>query len=188
MIHSLHFRLLAAFALVIIVIIGSVFFFTYQTTRGEIGRFGEHIELMQTRRVEAELSRFYHQQGRWEGIQPFVTQWSNFYGRRIILTDTEGVVVADSEGELMGKPYETDTPGRRLVPPLPWKTDTTGFLHISAGESPDINQASLQIVYRTIGRCRLFLFLLSLEPSGLPNLLPCALTLASPALVLSLLR
>ena len=63
MLHSLNFRLLAAFALVIIVTIGSVFFFTYQTTRGEISRYGERIEMMRTRRVEAELFNYHYQRG-----------------------------------------------------------------------------------------------------------------------------
>ena len=84
MIHSLHFRLIAAFALVIIVTIGSVFFFTYRTTRSEISRFGERVEMMQARRVEVELSSYYYRQRGWTGIQPFVAQWGNLYGRRII--------------------------------------------------------------------------------------------------------
>ena len=150
MIHSLHFRLLAAFALVIIVTIGSVFFFTYRTTRSEIGRFGERAELMRARRVEFQLSSHYYHQGGWEGIQPFVTQWGNLYGRRIILTDTDGVVVADSEGELLGEPYEADAPGRPMSPP--WETGTIGVLYINPGLSPEVDIASLHIVGRTIGR------------------------------------
>ena len=47
MTHSLNFRLLAAFTLVIIVIIGTVFFFTYQTTRGEISQIGERLQTAQ---------------------------------------------------------------------------------------------------------------------------------------------
>lgn len=150
MIHSLHFRLLAAFALVIIVTIGSVFFFTYQSIRSEISQFGERIELMQARRVEVELSSFYYRQGSWEGIQPFVTQWGNLYGRRIILTDNNGVVVADSEAELLGKPYQTDTPGRTMSPP--WGTGSIGILYINPGPSPEVDVASLHIVYGAIGR------------------------------------
>ena len=150
MIHSLHFRLLAAFALVIIVIIGSVFLFAYHTTRIEIGRFGEQMELMRARRVEVELATYHYHHRGWEGIQPFVSQWGNLYGRRIILTDTDGEVVADSEGELLGKIYTADTPGRPMSPP--WETGTIGVLHINPGEAPDIDLASLQIVYRTIGR------------------------------------
>ncbi len=182
MIHSLHFRLLAAFALVIIVTIGSVFFFTYRTTRGEISRFEERIESMRARRVGFELSSYYYRQGGWEGIQPFVAQWGNLYGRRIILTDTEGVVVADSEEELLDQPYVSDAPGIPLSPlseipmpppsgipmpspsgiplsppseipaPPPSGTDIIGTLYINPGSSPELDFASLHIVYRAIGR------------------------------------
>jgi signal transduction histidine kinase len=149
-IHSLHFRLLAAFALVIVVIIGSVFFFMYHTTRSEISRFGERQELMQARRVEIELASYYYRQNGWEGIQPFVEQWGNLYGRRIILTGTDGVVVADSGGELVGEQYTADAPGRLMSPP--WGLGTIGVLHINPIESPELDRASLQIVYRAIGR------------------------------------
>ena len=90
--HSLHFRLLAAFALVIIITIGSGFLFTYQTTRSEIGRFGERVEMMRARRVEIELATHYYHQRGWEGVQPLAAQLGNFYGGRIILTDNDGVV------------------------------------------------------------------------------------------------
>ena len=150
MIHSLHFRLLAAFTLVIIVIIGSVFFLAYRTTRGEIGRFGERSELMRARRAEVELASYYHRQGSWEGIQPFIAQWGNLYGSRIILTDTDGVVVADSEGKLLGELYKADTPGRPMSPP--WGTGTIGVLHINPRLPPELDSASLNIVYRTLGR------------------------------------
>jgi signal transduction histidine kinase len=149
-IYSLHFRLIAAFALVIIVIIGSVFLFAYHTTRGEIGRLGERMEQMRAGRMEFELSRYYSQQRGWEGIQPFIAQWGNLYGGRIILTDNDGMVVADSEGELLGKPYSADEPGRPMLPP--WGTGSIGILYISPGESPELDLASLHIVYRAIGR------------------------------------
>jgi signal transduction histidine kinase len=148
-IHSLHFRLLAAFTLVIIVIIGSMFFFAYRTTRNEIGRFGERSEMIQARRAEVELTSYYYRQGSWEGIQPFVVQWGNLYGSRIILTDKDGVVVADSEGELLGETYTTSTPGRPMSSPS--RPGTIGILHINPAP-PEVDSASLYIVYSTIGR------------------------------------
>ncbi|MCK4274412.1 MAG: HAMP domain-containing protein [Dehalococcoidales bacterium] len=159
MIHSLNFRLLAAFALVIIVIIGSVFFFTYHTTRGEISRFGERVELMQDKRMELELSRYHQVLRSWEGVQPFVVQWGKLYGRRIILTDNEGTVVADSDETLLGSPYTEAEPGQPMSPMM--GTGTIGVLRISHGESPDINRAALQITYRTIGRFFLWAGLLA---------------------------
>jgi signal transduction histidine kinase len=149
-IHNLHFRLLAAFALVIIVIIGSVFLFIYQTTRGEISRFGERMDMMRARRVEVELSAHHLRQGSWEGIQPFVVQWGNLYGQRIILTDTEGVVVADSEEELINQPYVSDIPGQPMSPP--WESGIIGVLYITPTASSEVDIASVQLVYRSIGR------------------------------------
>jgi len=150
MIHSLQFRLIVAFALVIIVTIGSVFFFTYQSTRSEIRQFGERMELMQARRVEVELSSYYYRRGNWEGIQPFIAQWGNLYGRRIILTDHNGVVVADSEEELLGKPYEADMPGIPMS--SPWEKGAIGVLYLGPGLSPEVDIVSLHIVYGAIGR------------------------------------
>jgi len=147
--HSLQFRLLLAFTLVIVVTIGATFFFIYQTTRSEIRQFEERAEDIRAGRMEIELSRYYYQQRSWEGIQPFVEQWGNIYGQRIILTDNQGMVVADSQGDLLGKPYDPDSPGRLLSPP--WEEGDIGTLHISRG-SPEVDIASLYILYYAIGR------------------------------------
>jgi signal transduction histidine kinase len=150
MIYSLNFRLMAAFTLVIVVIIGSAFFLAHRTTRIEITRFEERMEQMQDRRVETELSRYYLLARSWEGVQPLVVQWGKIYGRRIILTNNEDVVVADSDDTLLGGQYTTDTPGRPMPPVI--GTETIGTLHISHEQLPDINRAALQITYNTIGR------------------------------------
>jgi signal transduction histidine kinase len=172
--HSLNFRLLAAFTLVIVVIIGSAFFFTYRTTRSEISRVGERLELMQDRKIEIELTRYYQFEGTWEGVQPLVVQWGNLYGRRIILTDKDDIVVADSDEGLLGSTYaddkssqpimlttllQPDQPFDIFIPTKPAQfpgpvaeTDTIGVLHVLHGEFPDINRAALQITYGTIGR------------------------------------
>lgn len=150
MIHSLQFRLLAAFTLVVVVTIGATFFFIYQTTRSEIRQFEERVEGVRIGRVEVELSRYYYRQGSWEGIQPFVEQWGNIYGQRIILTDSQGMVVADSQGELLGEPYQPDTLGRVISPP--WEEAAIGTFYITPELSPGVGLISLQILYLTIGR------------------------------------
>ncbi len=149
-IHSLNFRLLAAFTLVIIVIIGSAFFFANRTARIEIGRVGERFEQMQDRRVEAELIRYYFLEGTWEGVQPLVVEWGKMHGRRIILTDEEGIVIADSDDLFIGNLYNLDIPGRPM-PPV-FGMESTDNLHIASGDSSDINRAAMQITYNTIGR------------------------------------
>ena len=122
MIHSLRFRLLLAFALVILVVVGAIYLFVRQTTGGEIHRYGERSEQARIGRVAFEMHRYYREHGDWEGIQPYVEQWGNLYGKRIILTDSSGLVVADSQGELLGQQYHPDTPGISL-PPSPDQGD-----------------------------------------------------------------
>ncbi|MFC2052399.1 sensor histidine kinase [Chloroflexota bacterium] len=131
MIHSLRFRLIVAFTFVILVAVGAVYFFATQTAGGEIRRYGERTEQARFSRVGFELIRYYNEQGHWEGIQPYVERWGSLYGQRIVLTDSSGVVVADSQGELLGQQYHTDTPGRHLS--LPWVESVSGTLYISPG-------------------------------------------------------
>ena len=150
MIHTLRFRLLVAFTLVILVTVGTVFFFVSQSTRGEIRQYQERSERIRIRRIQHELSRYYRQQGDWEGIQPFVEQWGNLYGRRIILTDASGVVVADSQGELLGEQYHPDSPGRALSPP--WTEDVIGMLYISPEPPAGAGSISPRGLSQAIGR------------------------------------
>jgi signal transduction histidine kinase len=147
--HSLLVRLLLAFTLVIVVTIGAISFFLYQTNRAEIRRVEELRANLQAGRIEFELSRYYQLYRSWEGIQPFVEQWGNLYGLQIILTDAKGMVIADSEGELTGEQYFPDVPGRAIM--LPWIEGPAGILYMNPG-APEVDIASLSLLYRTMGR------------------------------------
>jgi signal transduction histidine kinase len=145
----LRFRLVASFTLVILVTIGSVFFFINQATQDQIRQFEERVDRALAERMEAELSSYYFQQRNWRGIQPFVEQWGNLYGQRIILTDANGIVVADSDAELLGELYDADSPGRPLLPP--WQAGAIGTLYITPKSSSDAGFTSLQILFKAIG-------------------------------------
>ena len=135
MVHSLRFRLLLAFTIVILAAVGAVYFFVSQTTVGEIRLYGERSEQARFGRVGFELYRYYYQHGTWQGIQSDVEQWGSLYGRRIILTDASGIVVADSESELLGEQYHSDVPGRNLSSMR--EGDTLGIIYISPEIMPD---------------------------------------------------
>ncbi|MFC2062402.1 sensor histidine kinase [Chloroflexota bacterium] len=150
MIGSLQFRFLVAFALVILVTIGAVFFFINQVTQGEVRRFGEKVGQIQAERMQVTLSQYYLRTGSWVGIQSFTEQWDNLYGQRIVLTNPNGVVVADSENQLLGEMYEPDSPGRPLT--LPWQVGNFGTLYISPESPPELGISSMQIVFQAIGR------------------------------------
>jgi signal transduction histidine kinase len=146
-IHSLRFRLLMAFTLVILVAVGAIYLFVNHASVVEIGRFGERSEQARFGRLGFELNRYYNQHGSWDGIQPYVEQWANLYGRRIILTDSTGLVVADSQKELLGQQYITDKPGMPFpphpegpptpgMPSPPPEGDSAGTLYMSPEPSP----------------------------------------------------
>ncbi|MFC1911667.1 HAMP domain-containing protein, partial [Chloroflexota bacterium] len=148
--RSLQFRLLLAFTLVIVITIGSVFFLVYHTTRAEVTRFAERLEQMQAHRIGLELTKYHYRHGGWGGIQPFLEQWGNLYEQRIVLTDTTGKVIADSQGELSDELYESDVSGMPVS--NPWEGNDLGTLYVSPVTIPDLSSPSFRIVYLTIGR------------------------------------
>jgi signal transduction histidine kinase len=149
-IHSLQFRLLMALAAVILVTIGMVFFFMNHAMQSEIRSFEERAERARVMRMEMQLNQYYARYGSWQGIQPYIAQWGNIYGQRIILTDSTGLVVADSGEELLGKSYPADSSGRVLqqfrsrVPP--------GTLYVKQEVTPGVELTSLRFLLLTIGR------------------------------------
>lgn len=150
MLHNLNFRLLLAFTLVIVIVIGSAFFFAHYNTRIEISKFGERVAEMQTRRFEDELSSQYMREISWDQVQPVVIQWGKVFDRRIILTDVTDRVVADSEDKIVGEVFFGDRPGMPIT--QPWNNNIIGKIHVAPPESSDINVAALQIAYNTTGR------------------------------------
>ena len=135
MIHSLRFRLIIAFIAVIAVTIGAISIFVGQRTLAEIRQFEERREQILATRLESELVRYYYRVGSWEGIQPFMNHIANLYGQHIILTDADGTVVADSEGEILGQQHPPDLAGITIS--LPWAEGTLGTLYVSALPSTD---------------------------------------------------
>jgi len=135
MIHSLRFRLIIAFILVILVTTGAISIFITQRVLTEIHRFEEYREQVLASRMESVLYGYYLKRGSWEGIQPFVEQMGSLYDQNIILTDQTGVVVADSAGSLLGERYYPDSPGRTIL--TPWSKKNLGTLFISPSSSVD---------------------------------------------------
>jgi len=149
-IHSLWFRLLMAFTMVIVITLGTVFLFTGQAMRAEVQQFEERIEEARLGKMEFELSNYYLHQGSWEGIQPFVEQWGNFYEWHIIVTDADGIVVADSEGELLGQLYEPHSPSRPIA--VPRTPHSLGTLYVSSESSAGADFPLFYVLFDRIGR------------------------------------
>lgn len=157
--RSLLFRLMAAFLAVILVTTGSVFLFINRSTQNQIRQYELQTEQVLADRMQSQLSIYYFRQHNWNGIQPFIEQWGNLYEQRIVLTDTQGTVVADSQGELTGKYTNTNVPGRpitasssmpgRMQPAV--APDNIGTLYILPKSATEMRLASMQILFRAIG-------------------------------------
>jgi len=137
---------MAAFAIVILVTTAAVFFFINQAALRQIRAAEVRDEQALTSRMQFQLSMYYAMQGNWNGIQPYVVQLGTLYGRRIIITDTGGTVVADSQSGLLGKLYGDTSAGAPIL--LPGRSGV-GTIYMT---SPSSALTSLSLVYSSVGR------------------------------------
>lgn len=146
MIYTLRFRLLAAFILVILVAIGMGSIFISITIGGEIRQYEEYIDHIRLGRTERLLSRYYFDFGSWEGVQPLIEQMGALYERRVIITDSSGIVVADSQSEIIGEQYKAEFPSIPLAP----RPDggSLGTLYILRNESESASAALIKALNR----------------------------------------
>ena len=95
MLHSLRLRLLLAIIFVIAVALGSVALIGRRATTSEFQRYID-AESSQRGRAMAELLIYYRQNRSWANVEPLLLQMGQISGDRIILTDAEGRIIADS--------------------------------------------------------------------------------------------
>lgn len=122
MIYRLWFRLLVAFALVIMVTVGTVYFFVSRSMAAEMEYYQELSAQYRSQQVQLIQYRLYvhyfSQRQSWEGVQALVEDTARVSGIHILLTDSDGLVIADSEVEQIGEVYipgEADNPRELLL-------------------------------------------------------------------------
>ncbi len=156
--RSLQFRLLVAFTLVILVTITTVLFFINQATQSEIHQYEVRVAELRADRMQQDLGLYYFRQGSWDGIQPIILQWGTIYGERLVLTDTSGVAVADSESALTGKPFGPGADGTWRNRPLTLRSLMApvslpiGTLYLSPPSATEASLKSLRVLYAQVGR------------------------------------
>lgn len=117
MFHSLRVRLLLAFALVIVVTVGTVAFFASRGASDEVQLFEQQSQEMRVSRLQRFLAGHYAFNGSWQNVQSLVSQVASSEDMRIILTDPAGIVVADSANLLTGRRYSPESGGTPIYPP-----------------------------------------------------------------------
>lgn len=153
MIYSLRFRLILAFTLVILIAIGTVSLFTSQASNARIRDYQEQTDLIKLQRVECLLSQYYQNGGSWTGVQTAVEHISSIYGQHIILTGTDGVVVADSENNNVGKKYDPNWLGNnQQVQSIQDGGRNLGILYIGPEMLSPMGVGSLQALSSSINQ------------------------------------
>jgi len=108
-IYRLWFRLSLAFAVIIVVTVGTIYLFVSQRIAVEMEDYEQISAQYRSDQILSRLYIHYWRQGRsWEGVQPIVEATSSASGTHIILIGVNETVIADSQGELLGEYYNPD--------------------------------------------------------------------------------
>jgi hypothetical protein len=113
-IHSLRIRLLISFLAVILITVGTVSFFVARSSWNQIRQYEERTGDMRENRAATLISSYYTANGNWDRLQDLVVTLAAMEQRRIIVTDPNDIVIADSENSLQGEEYHQDKKGIQL--------------------------------------------------------------------------
>ncbi len=114
---SLQFRLIVGFTLVLALALGSIGWYAGFAAQREAERFQQELEKVRAARIERLISRHYSTRQGWTDPQPAIEQAGELYGWRIVVTDREGRVIADSDLR-SGGPWRETRDRSRLFPVL----------------------------------------------------------------------
>jgi signal transduction histidine kinase len=126
------------FALIIVVTVGSIYFFVSQRIAAEMERYETISAQYRTEQIIEQIksSLYYHylRQLSWEGVQSVVEGASYVSGAHIILVGVNGTVIADSQRQLVGTNY---TGSSNSSIELSWFTASLGKVYITTDPGAD---------------------------------------------------
>jgi len=110
--HRLWFRLSVTFAVIILVTVGTIYFFVSERIAVEMEYYKTISAQYRSDQILSRLYLYYWDKGSWEGVRSVVEDTARVSGTHIILTAVNGTVIADSQGELLGTNYtdSSDSP------------------------------------------------------------------------------
>jgi len=104
-IHRLWFRLSVTFAAIILVTVGTIYFFVSERIAVEMEYYETISAQYRSDQIRSRLYLFYLDKGSWEDVQSIVEPTARVSGTHIILVGANGTVIGDSKGELLGTNY-----------------------------------------------------------------------------------
>ena len=148
MIYSIRWKLLVGFILIVAVAIGTVAFVANRSATQEFDRYITQDQALKYQRLSLMLSSYYEQTGSWEGAQKLIDRISKTYQNRIVLTNYEGSVVADTTGNLTGNTPED--PLSLKIATLGEANNPSGFLYLKDRRRSDLEKIFFSSVNNSI--------------------------------------
>ena len=112
---SIQFRLVLGFALVLGLALLSVSWYVGSVAGNEVERFERRYQQFRAERVKRQFTRHYFRNNGWDNLQGMVEQAASATGRRIIVEDVRGDVVADSHPD-SGEAFTGDAARSQTIP------------------------------------------------------------------------
>lgn len=116
MIYSLRLQLLLSMVAVILITVGMTAFMSQRAANAEVERVQVRDDAMRNHRLSVMLARRYALRRSWLDAQPLVENAGVLYGRRVLLTNREGVVVADTRSIMLGRRLDYKRQRGAMVP------------------------------------------------------------------------
>jgi len=104
--HSLRNRLLLVLTLVVLAVAGGITLAATQITARTIHSYEERRVTVRDLRFAGFLTMHYGRFGDWSSVQQEVVRMGQITGERLVVADVGGKIVADSHGELVGRPAD----------------------------------------------------------------------------------
>jgi signal transduction histidine kinase len=102
--RSLRIRLLLATILVVLIAVGVTALVVGRGTAGEFRRYVARGGEERYSRFASHLTMVYGMTRNWDDIQPEVERLSRISGQRVVIADSGGTIVGDSDNKLIGRP------------------------------------------------------------------------------------
>ena len=115
MIYSLRLQIFLGMVAVIVITVGMTAFLSHRAASAEVERVQVRDDAQRNHRLSKLLARRYEQRRNWFDAQPLVDNAGAIYGRRVLLTDEDGVVVADTGNVMVGRRLEAKDHDRSVV-------------------------------------------------------------------------
>ena len=114
-VFSIQFRLVLGFALVLGLALFGVSWYVGSVAQNEVERFERRDQQFRAERVKRLLARHYFRNRGWDNLQGAVEQAASATGRRIIVEDARGAIVADSHPD-SGEAFTGEAARSQTIP------------------------------------------------------------------------